>query len=177
MNSNRFVLAAMVLGTALGSSQANAQCAGVNSCNTTNTASVTVGALVALDMTAPTTALTAPTGAQVDAGATIADNGPTLTVKANRSWTLNLRSLNATDWTYTGGDGGVKPIGHLTWSIAVAGTFVAITATDAVLASGARTAGTAAPLFFRTLWTGGFGADSNAPGQYDLPIRFTLSAP
>ena len=177
MNSNRFVLAAMVLGTALGSSQANAQCAGVNSCNTTNTASVTVGALVSLGMSSSTTALTAPTGAQVDAGATIADAGPTFTVKANRSWTLNLKSLNATDWTYVGSDGGVKPISHLTWADAVAGTFVAITASDAVMATGARTAGTAKAIFFQTAWTGGFGAASNAPGVYSLPIQFTLSAP
>jgi hypothetical protein len=177
MNSTRFVLAAMVLGTALGSSQANAQCAGVNSCNTTNTASVTVGALVALDMSSTTTALTAPTGAQVDAGAVIADNGPTFTVKANRSWNLNLRSLNATDWTYVGSDGGVKPIGHLAWADAVNGTFANITATNALLASGARTAGTALAIFFQTSWAGGFGADSNAPGVYSLPIQFTLSAP
>jgi len=177
MNSTRFVLAAMVLGTALGANQANAQCAGVNSCTTTNTASVTVGALVSLGMSGTTTTLTAPTGAQVDAGATIADNGPTFTVKANRSWTLNLKSLNATDWTYSGSDGGVKPISHLTWADASNGTFAAITATDAPLATGSRTAGTAAAIFFQTLWTGGFGAASNAPGQYSLPIQFTLSAP
>lgn len=177
MKATRVILAAMVLGTALGASQASAQCSGVNSCNTTNTASVTVGALVSLGMSSSTTALTAPSGAQVDVGATIADNGPTFTVKANRSWNLNLKSLNATDWTYSGSDGGVKPIGHLTWASASNGSFVAITAIDALLASGARTAGTAAAIFFETLWTGGFGAASNAPGQYSLPIQFTLSAP
>ena len=43
------ILAAMVLGTAIGAVQANAQCSGnAGTCNTTNTASVTVGALVKL---------------------------------------------------------------------------------------------------------------------------------
>ena len=52
MRATRSLLAAMVLGTAIGASQANAQCSGnAGTCNTTNTASVTVGALVKLGMT------------------------------------------------------------------------------------------------------------------------------
>ena len=47
MNATRFVLAAMVLGTAIGANQANAQCSGnAGSCNTTNTVSATVNNLV-----------------------------------------------------------------------------------------------------------------------------------
>ncbi|HLA14689.1 MAG TPA: hypothetical protein VJZ25_06660, partial [Gemmatimonadaceae bacterium] len=81
MNSNRFVLAAMVLVTALGASQANAQgCIGVGSCNATNTASVSVGALVKLDMSSATTSLTAPTADDIDAGAILQDAGPSFTV-------------------------------------------------------------------------------------------------
>ena len=69
MNATRSLLAAMVLGTAIGASQANAQCSGnAGSCNTTNTASVTVGSLVKLGMSSAATALSNPTADQVDAG-------------------------------------------------------------------------------------------------------------
>src|ERR1700682_5351805 len=88
---------------------AEAQCSSnTGSCNTTNTASLTIGALVKLGMSGTTTSLTAPTADQVDVGATIADLGPTFTIKANRSWTMNIKSGNATNWTSSGG---VKPIG------------------------------------------------------------------
>ena len=100
MNATRFLLAAMVLGTAIGVEQANAQCSGnAGSCNTTNTASVSVNALVKLGMGGVATSLTSPTADQIEAGALIADNGPSFTIKANRSWTLNIKTTNATIWT------------------------------------------------------------------------------
>jgi hypothetical protein len=179
MKATRSILAAMVLVTAIGASQANAQCSGnAGSCNTTNTASVTVGALVKLDMSANTTALTNPTADDVNAGNTIQNAGPTFTIKANRSWTLKIKSQNATNWTYVGSDAGVKPIADLSWATAAAGTYAAITASDATFTSGASaTNGAAAQAFFRTSWTSDFTSASNAPGTYSLPIVFTLSAP
>src|ERR1700680_3052181 len=138
MRATRSLLAAMVLGTAIGASQANAQCSGnAGSCNTLNTASVTVGALVKLGMTTTSTALTNPTADDVDAGNVLADAGPSFTIKSNRSWTLKIKSQNAANWTYVGSNAGVKPIGDLAWSTAVGGTFAAITATDATFSSGA----------------------------------------
>ncbi|HEX9085059.1 MAG TPA: hypothetical protein VF836_09995 [Gemmatimonadaceae bacterium] len=179
MRATRTLLAAMVLGTAIGASQANAQCSGnAGSCNTTNTASVTVGALVKLGMTTSATALTNPTADDVAAGNVLADAGPSFTIKANRSWTLKIKSQNAASWTYVGSDAGVKPISDLAWSTAVGGTFAAITAADATFLSGASsTNGTVAQAFFRTSWTSDFTSASNAPGTYSLPIVFTLSAP
>lgn len=178
MKATHYVLAAMVLGTAIGASEANAQCSGIATCNTTNTASVTVGVLVKLGMSLPTTTLTNPTAANVDVGAVIPDNGPTFTIKANRSWNLKIRSGNAASWTYTGSNSGVKPIGDLAWSTAVNGTFAAITGTDATFASGASASnGTAAAAFFQTTWIADFTSASNAPGTYSLPIVFTLTAP
>jgi hypothetical protein len=158
---------------------ADAQCSGnAGSCNTTNTASVTIGALVKLGMSPSTTSLTSPTADQVDIGATVADPGPAFTVKANRSWTLNIKSGNATNWTYAGSNGGVKPIGDLTWANAVAGTYAAITASDAVFTSGGTsTNGAAAAAFFKTNYPAGFTNAANAPGTYSLPIVFTLTAP
>jgi hypothetical protein len=179
MNATRFLLAAMVLGTAIGASQANAQCSGnAGSCNTTNTASVTLGAVVKLGMSSAATSLTAPTADQIEAGAVIADAGPTFTVKANRSWTLNIKTANPATWTYVGSFAGAKPVSDLTWSNAVAGTFSNIGSTDALFLSGATaTNGTAAQAFFRTVWAAGFTQPSNAPGIYSLPVVFTLSAP
>ena len=179
MNATRLVLAAMVLGTAIGANQANAQCSGnAGSCNSTNTASVTVNALVKLGMSSAATSLTSPTADQVEVGANIADAGPSFTIKANRSWTLNIKTTNPSNWTYVGSLGGTKPISDLTWSNAVAGTYVGISSTDALFLSGASaTNGAAAQAFFKTVWAAGFTQPSNAPGTYSLPVVFTLSAP
>jgi hypothetical protein len=179
MKATRTLLAAMVLGTAIGAVQANAQCSGnAGTCNTTNTASVTVGTLVKLGMTTSATALTNPTADDVSAGNTLQNSGPIFTIKANRAWTLKIKSGVATNWDYVGSDAGVKPIGDLAWSTASGGTYAAITASDATFASGASsTNGTAASAFFRTSWLSDFTSASNAPGSYSLPIVFTLSAP
>jgi len=61
MNATRFLLAAMVLGTAIGANQANAQCSGnAGGCLTVHTASATVNALVKLGMSGTTTTLSSP---------------------------------------------------------------------------------------------------------------------
>ena len=168
-----------MLGSALCVTQANAQCSGnAGGCLTINTASATVNALVKLGMSATTTALSSPTADQIEVGALLADAGPTFTIKANRSWTLNIRTSNATSWTYVGTLGGNKPISDLTWSNAVAGTYVGISPSDALFLSGAGASnGTAAQAFFKTVWAAGFTQSSNAPGVYSLPVVFSLTAP
>ena len=182
MNATRFFMAAVVLASVIGANQANAQCSSAGasgSCNTTNTASVTMNALVKLDMLTTTTSLTSPTVAQIETGAVIADAGPSFTIKANRSWTLNIKTTNLSGlWTYAGGLGGTKPISDLVWSNASAGSYVGIGSSDAIFLSGASsTNGFAAQAFFKTVWAAGFTQPSNIPGTYSLPIVFTLSAP
>jgi hypothetical protein len=181
MNATRFLLAAMVLGTAVGAAQANAQGCSSNTgaCNTTNTASATVGVLVKLAMSpSATTTLTDPSVTDIETGNVLADVGPTFTIKANRSWNLNVKTSNPANWTYVGSFGGTKPISDLTWSNAVAGTYVGISSVDALFLSGTgATNGTAASAFFKTVWAAGFTQPSNAPGVYSLPLVFTLSAP
>jgi hypothetical protein len=179
MNATRFFMAATVLASVLGANQANAQCSSNSgSCNTTNTASVTMNALVKLDMGSTTTSLTSPTVAQVEVGAVIADPGPSFTIKANRSWTLNIKTTNASLWTYAGPLAGTKPISDLTWSNASAGSYVGIGSADAPFLTGAAaTNGLAAQAFFKTVWAAGFTQPSNVPGTYSMPIVFTLSAP
>ena len=180
MKATRSLLA-MVLATAVGATQANAQCSGnAGSCNTTNTASVTVGALVKLGMSSATTTLTNPTADQVDAGSSIDNAGPTFTVKANRSWTLKIKAQPAVAgfWDYVGSNSGQKPIGDRAWATSSGGTYTAITASDATFASGASASnGTAAAAFFRVSWLNDFTSAGNAPGTYSLPIVFTLTAP
>ena len=179
MKATRSLLAAMVFGTVMGASPANAQnCGGVGSCNLTNTASVAVGALVKLTMSSATTTLTAPSASDIDVGNVLADNGPTFTIKANRSWTLKIKSQNATNWTYAGSNSGVKPISDLAWAPTSGGTFNAITNSDATLASGASSTNAgAAAVFFKTTWVADFASQANVEGTYSLPIVFTLSAP
>jgi hypothetical protein len=179
MNATRLILAAMVLGSTIGVNQANAQCSGnAGGCLTINTASATVNALVKLGMSSAATTLSSPTADQVEIGATLADAGPSFTVKANRSWTLNIRTSNPANFTYVGTSGGVKPISDLTWSNAVAGSYVGISTTDALFLSGAAaTNGTAAQAFFKTVWAAGFTQPSNAPGTYSMAVVFSLSAP
>jgi hypothetical protein len=181
MKATRFLLAAMVLGSAISVSQANAQlqCSGnAGGCLVVNTASATVNALVKLTMSATTTTLSSPTADQIETGVTLADLGPTFTVKANRSWTLNIRTSNPANWTYVGTLGGTKPVSDLTWSNAAAGTYVGISNSDVLLTSGlGATNGTPAAAFFKTVWAAGFTQPSNAPGVYSLPVVFSLSAP
>jgi hypothetical protein len=172
----------MVLGTAIGASQANAQalsCSGASPCSVTNNASATVGTLVKLDQTSNSTALGDPTANQIDLGATIGSSGPTLSIKANRDWTLKISTTQANfSWSGPGlSDPGVKPISHLQYSSTSSGPFTAISQTGATLNSGAKSSLTSQPIFFQTVWVAGLADQSNAPGTYTLPVVFTLSAP
>ena len=179
MSFSRYIVAATIVGSAIASIPAAAQCSGTDSCSTTNTASVTIGTLVDLGMSSATTTLTAPAAADFAAGY-VADVGPTMTVKANSDWTLSIKAAasNATNWTYTGTKGGVKAIGDLNWSVASGGTFAALTGSNTTVASSATsTNGTDVAMFFRTTYGASFAAVNNRPGIYSLPIVFTLSAP
>jgi hypothetical protein len=169
----------MIVGSAVSAVPAAAQCSGSGSCSTTNTASVTVGALVNLEMSSTTTSLTSPLVADLAAGY-VADVGPTFTVHANQDWTMSIKAAasNPTNWSYTGTKGGVKPIGDLTWSVASNGTFAALTSSNAEVATGATsTDDTAIELFFQTVYSSDYSSANNRPGVYSLPVVFTLSAP
>ena len=123
MKATRFLLASMVLGSAIGANQMMAQCSGnAGSCNTTNTASVSVNALVKLGMSGTTTSLTSPTTDQLEVGAIVADPGPSFAVKANRSWSLNLQTTAAPNWVYGGSFAGTPPSSDLTETNAAPGT-------------------------------------------------------
>jgi hypothetical protein len=127
-------------------------------------------------MSAGSTALTAPTPADFDAGFN-ATSGPTLTVSANASWTLSVRAAAAT-WTATNTSPGAparttKPAADLKWSTASNGSFVSLTTSDVNLITGSATASNATTLYFHTLyaWT------LDTPGNYSMSIVLTLTSP
>jgi hypothetical protein len=172
-------VAALMGGLVIAAAPVTAQsCSGTTSCTVTSTASVTVPALVSLNVAgAGAIALTAPTVADLTTGY-VQDVGPSITVKANRTWTISVHTTATTNWTYTGTEGGVKPIGDLTWSNTSGGTYAAITNTAAAVVSNqAKTNAGAPTLFFRTVYSSDFSANNNSVGSYSIPIVFTLSAP
>ena len=145
-------------------------------CGVPGSVSMTAGRVVRLQMGAGSTALTAPTTSDFDAGFN-STTGPTLTVSANAGWTLHIRAASAL-WTATNTSPGAparanKPASDLQWSLASGGGFAALTTTDANLISGTATANTAATLYFQTLynWT------LDTPGNYSLSIVLTLTSP
>jgi hypothetical protein len=137
---------------------------------------MTVGRVVLLQMNPGSTALTAPTPADFDAGFN-ATTGPTLTVSANAAFTLHVRA-GAVFWTATNTSPGAparltKPAGDLKWATASGGPFNALTTTDVNLATGAATASNVTTLYFQTL----YGWLLDTPGVYSLPVVLTLTSP
>jgi hypothetical protein len=137
---------------------------------------MTAGRVIRLQVSAGSTALTAPTPADFDAGFN-STTGPSLTVSANAAWTLHVRA-SAALWTATNTSPGAparttKPAADLKWATASNGTFNALTTTDVLLVGGAATASNATTLYFQTLynWT------LDTPGNYSLSVILTLTSP
>ena len=168
-----------MLGIFAGPSPAGAQCTASGapaSCGLPGSVTMTAGRVVRLQVSAGSTALTAPTPADFDAGLN-ATTGPTLTVSANAAWTLHLRASSAL-WTATNTSPGAparttRPAADLKWSTASNGAFAALTTGDVNLVTGSATATSATTLYFQTLynWT------LDTPGNYSLSIVLTLTSP
>lgn len=171
------IAAALMMAATTAEAQSCADNSGAG-CSVNTTASVTVPTMVRLTVAgAGAIALTSPTTTDLDAGF-VQDNGPAITVRANRAWTLSVHTTAATNWSYTGTEAGVKPIGDLTWSNTATGTYSAIgTSAASVVENQARTNAGAPTIFFRTLYTNDFSNDRNAAGSYSIPLVFTLTAP
>src|SRR6267378_1262445 len=69
------------------------------SCGVPGSVSMTAGRVVRLQMSVGSTALTAPTTTDFDAGFN-STTGPTLTVSSNSAWTLHIRASTAV-WNAT----------------------------------------------------------------------------
>lgn len=145
-------------------------------CTVNPSASLVIGAVLSLTLSATNTVLTPPTANDYDAGF-VADAGPTATVRGNRPWQLLIGSATAT-WTAANTEPGVsaranKPASDLQRAPAAGGPFTPFSTTPATLASGAASAGAATDIFLRTTyaWT------LDTPGTYSLVVTFTLLAP
>lgn len=168
-----------VLLCALAPSVSLAQCnlnGAPDNCSVPGSVSMTAGRVVRLEMSAGSTALTAPTTADFDAGFN-STTGPTLTVSANAPWTLHIRASSAL-WTATNTSPTApartnKPAADLQWSIASGGGFAALSTTDANLVAGSATASNATTLYFQTLYDWSL----DTPGNYSLSIVLTLTSP
>jgi len=146
------------------------------SCGVPGSVSMTAGRVVRLQMSAGSTALTAPTTSDFDAGFN-STTGPTLTVSSNSAWTLHIRASTAV-WNATNTSPGApartnKPAADLLWSTAAGGSFAALTTSDANLVAGGATASSPTTIYFQTLYN--WSVDS--PGNYNLSIVLTLTAP
>ena len=148
----------------------------VDNCSVPGSVSMTAGRVVRLQMSDGSTALTAPTPADFDAGFN-STTGPTLTVSANAPWTLQIRAASPT-WTASNTSPGAparvnKPAADLLWSVVSGGSFTPLSSVDANLVTGPATASSATTLYFQTLydWT------ADAPGNYSLAIVLTLTSP
>lgn len=171
---------AIALGAAMVPIKADAQsCSNSgapDNCSVPGSVSMTAGRVVRLQMSDGSTALTAPTPADFDAGFN-STTGPTLTVSANAPWTLQIRAASPT-WTATNTSPGAparvnKPAADLLWSVVSSGSFTPLSSVDANLVTGPATASSATTLYFQTLydWT------VDAPGNYSLAIVLTLTSP
>ena len=147
-------------------------------CAVTNTASVQVGTKVRLTISSNATALTVPAITDFDNPAGVLDNGPQLTVKANRPWTVKI-SANTAAWGYVdsfslGGAAPVKPAGELLWSTTSGSGYAAASnATPATVFSGNGTSGTSQNVFYQVMWS----SATDRPGDYSLQLDYTITTP
>ena len=137
--------------------------------------SMPVTDVLRLSLSASSIALGSPDDADYQAGyKDVAGAAVNVTVKANRSFVVQLGGI-AGSFSYAGTlTNPVKPSSDLRWAISAAGL---ASTTNHMGTSATLLASPAAfvtqPLFLRTLWS--FATD--VPGIYSLAISFTLSAP
>ena len=150
---------------------------GSGTCSTASiAASLTIGNVVQLSISATSTALTSPGITNYNAGF-VADAGPTATLQCNGPCRLQISAATAT-WTGTttvlsAPARANKPASDLTWSTSAGGPFTGLTTTPVTVQSLAATAGSSASLFYRTLYAW----NVDTPGNYSLTVVFTLASP
>ena len=138
---------------------------------------VTVSLSLQLTVSNASTALTKPAPGDFDVGYK-QDTGPVVTVQSNSPWTLTFKAGAAT-WTAANTDPGAaarlnKPSTDLQWAPSAGGSYAGLSSVTAVtLGTGSATNSTVYTIFYRTLysWT------ADTPGNYSLPVVFTLTSP
>ena len=184
--TRRFLFAAsvLVLGT-LSASALEAQpfsCAvtgtgSAGACSLTHRLNGNVPTLVELEMNTDVTNFTAPTITNFGAGNEQLVTGPELSVRANRGWAVTIQAATAN--FSTAPSGVTKPAGDVGFGIVNAGaacsgaTFAALSNGTASALFGGGAGNTARQLCFEILWNLG----NDAPGNYELGMNLSLSAP
>lgn len=159
---------ALVVGA---STAAEAQCSitAAGACPA-HTVSVTAPTILRLTTTTASTALSAPVEANFDnvLGRT---DGTTvgITVKSNVLATGQI-ATGAANWSGPGTT--TKAIGDLRWSTTGAAPFTALTGTDAAVVISAR-GNRSQTITWNTLWN----SLTDEPGNYTIPVTFTLTVP
>jgi hypothetical protein len=132
---------------------------------------MTVTPVVNMSISTSTTSLSAFTAAEFTAGRRTGITGPTITVKANRAWTV---SISGATWTGTGNHS--KPVSDLQWSRDNS-TYTGLTTSPVQIlpssGNGSPTNGTVQSMFYRWLLHTG----TDTPGSYSMVVTYTLSAP
>jgi hypothetical protein len=173
MITSRTLFAALVL-TATVAIPAAAQ---TNPCTTsgcavTDKVSLKVNPLVRLSLSQTTTALNSPDTTAYDAGSSTTA-GPTVSVKANRSWSLTVKAGAATFTPALGASGYNKPAGDLGVKIAGGSTVAGLSTTAASLASG-----TSGGVFSGAVtYTTKFDWTKDIPDDYTMDVVYTITAP
>jgi hypothetical protein len=155
--------------------QAQATCQAQLTCNVGATASMTIPALVRLNIPSTTITLDASGLTDLSAATSITAAFSGVNVRANAGWTLTLGSADA-NWTYVGTESGVRTAGTLGFSSDAGANYTAVSG-GATVSTGARTNGATIDLIFRASFPAGYDDAANRPGAYTLPLTFTLSAP
>jgi hypothetical protein len=167
------IAAAACLGLVPAAAVAQCNVTRTGSCALSRGISITINHAAELLLSSTSTTLTSPTAAVYTAGSAV-DAGPTVTVKANAPWRLNV-SAGSSTWTATGALANPsKPVSDLQLGTASTGPFTALSVSGFQFASGdAATAGTAVTLYYNTLWHW----TSDPPGTYTETITFTITSP
>ena len=171
--------AAMLLFTTVAAPAAAQTCqttGAAATCSVNTTTSLTVPTILRLTIGSGTTAFGTISAAAYDLG-TAEVPGPSVVVKANQPWRVQLSST-ATFWTAVNTDPlnparTTKPLADLRWGPAVGGSFTPVSGTASQIGAGGPTGGTTVPLAFQSAWS--YSLDT--PGNYSVSITFTLLSP
>jgi hypothetical protein len=177
MSSRRTLwLAGACVTTALiGAPPVLAQSCQGDGCTVNHEVSATVGTVMELTLGSALTALTNPTAAVLNTGSAN-DAGPSITVKANRTWNVQIHS-NAANWSYLGPVADPsKPAGDLRWSTD-GSSFTDVTTSAASIFGTAQAATDGSSAQGTITWQTAWGWAATPPGDYGLVVVFTLLAP
>ncbi len=159
--------------------EAQLVCVGINSCQISPNASLTIPKVVRLASASSAITLTTPdfTTDSLNGQSTVTTFSG-ISVRANHPWTLNISS-SAALWTYTpaaGASGGERVRADLEFQADCAGAWATMSGTAAPIATGIITNGATASVCFRTNFPNDYTSIKNRPGSYSLALTLTLAA-